>query len=68
VIKQERFNEEISLKQKSHTQHGYGYPYSFSYKIDTKGGKIEILSKNGGSGSATLSNQIVTLIPILGKV
>jgi len=30
------------MKQKSHSQYGYGYPYFFTHKLETKGGKITV--------------------------
>lgn len=57
---------EIKLKQKTHSQYGYGYPYSISQRIDSKGGKVKVIAENGHSGNASLSSQIITLIPIVG--
>lgn len=37
-----------------------------SQKIESNGGKIKIIGENSQSGAATLSNQIITLIPIIG--
>lgn len=37
-----------------------------SQKIDSKGGKVKIYGENSQSGSATLSNQVITLVPIIG--
>lgn len=57
---------EIKLKQKTHSQYGYGYPYSISQRIDSKGGKVKVVAENGHNGNASLSSQIITLIPIVG--
>ena len=55
----------IVLKQKSHSQHGYAYPYFISQKIESKGGDIVIHGENSQNGTATLSTQIISLIPII---
>lgn len=54
------------MKQKSHSQYGYGYPFFISQKIDSKGGRIKVFGENSQTGSAALSNQIITLVPIIG--
>lgn len=59
--------EALRLKQKTHSQYGYGYPFFVSQRIDAKATcNVKLTAKNSQSGTATLSNQIITLIPIVG--
>ncbi len=56
----------MKIKQKTHSQHGYGYPVFCSHKIESRGGKLKITASNSHSGTATVTSQIITLIPIIG--
>ena len=55
----------MKIKQKTHSQYGYGYPIFVSHKIQSKGGRIKITAENSQSGAATISSQLITLVPLL---